>query len=157
MCNNPITHCYDCNEAGLRSEICLSCDQFYYTANGSTCIPCGESVTKCYDCDQLNNGYSINCTVCVPGYFPDTTSHCKLCNESITECASCSPLYNGSATCLICNPKYYTLNGTVCSSCISFDPNCFYCNNFGQCTQCLLEFFVNDTTHRCDPKPPCVV
>lgn len=116
---------------------------------------CRTVVPLCYDCDQLN-GYNINCTVCFFGWYPINATLCVPCYNVVANCSRCTPDFNGSASCYLCNDTMYTPNGSVCLSCTTVDPNCYFCNNQGQCTQCLLDYYVN-SNFTCTRKPNCTV
>lgn len=99
----------------------------------------------------------MNCTECDTGYFPSTTTACSACNTAINNCVTCTPDYSGSATCLTCAEKYYTADGTQCTACTQIDASCFFCNNAGECTQCLFGYYVDSVTHLCVQQPACTV
>jgi len=104
---------------------------------------------------QQGNTYNINCTQCVAGMYPSDPTTCTLCSSTITNCVTCDPT-NSGPSCTSCIEKFYTATGASCTPCTDIDSNCYFCNNAGQCTQCLFGYYVN-SAFTCTQKPACDV
>ena len=130
---NEISNCLLC--PGGQNNQCQKCNPRYFLKDGECFSNCkGVTRLNCSACDENDNE---KCIVCNDGYYLEEgfcikrcrnpeLSNCLVCPESRTECLKCD--------------TGYILSAARCEKIVFCKENCLFCDDQGNCKQCLEDY-----------------
>ena len=140
-----IAGCADCD---LQNdiEVCLACEEGFFTAADGSCSECGENCVDCAAVDSLGN--TAGCLDCADGYEPEIDGSCGLIGSDCgTFCLECEE-HN---QCKTCQDGYSVMlfNNGQSSGCAPCPLNCASCSDANTCDECEPNFVADDISGSC--------
>ncbi|KAL4454931.1 hypothetical protein ABPG74_006313 [Tetrahymena malaccensis] len=137
ICQNCYYRCASCDQQGVSSNICLTCQQGLNMGTDGICHICQNGYT--YDGDEdidLKNA-SVDINKCKP-----CDSSCKECEGVATNCTVCqyTLTQNSQDICVSSCPQGYYQDTTTTSCVPCSDPNCSICDSTLTCQTCDQNF-----------------